>query len=52
MLQEIAGDTMAQLASAPAARRQQQPQQQVEEADEDANAEDEDLRARLAAVRG
>mmetsp|Transcript_17088 Transcript_17088/g.51069 ORF Transcript_17088/g.51069 Transcript_17088/m.51069 type:complete len:228 (-) Transcript_17088:4012-4695(-) len=49
VLQEIAGDTMSQLADAPKARREQQ---QVTEEEEGEDAEDEDLRARLAAVRG
>lgn len=50
VLQEIAGETMAQMAAAPIARKQQQQQQEAEEEDSGAE-EEEDLRARLAAVR-
>lgn len=54
VLQEIAGETMSQLATAPTRRQQQQQQQQhaEEEVEEDDDTEAEDLRARLAAVRG
>lgn len=50
VLQEIAGETMAEMAAAPTAKKQQEAQE-MEEEDSDAE-EEEDLRARLAAVRG